>query len=86
MILFGEDALRTSIRQFVDHYHLERNRQGLENRLIILGNPAGPHTHSPAGSLPRDSNKFTFPELFVGQHPRVSSIWIRSKGGSLGLP
>jgi len=60
MILFGEDALRTSIRQFVDHYHLERNRQGLENRLIILGNPAGPHTHSPAGSLPRgrDSNKW----------------------------
>ena len=35
MILFGEDALRTSVRQFVDHYHLERNHQGLENRLII---------------------------------------------------
>jgi transposase InsO family protein len=35
MILFGEDALRTSIRQFVDHYHLERNHQALKNRLII---------------------------------------------------
>jgi transposase InsO family protein len=35
MILFGEDALRTSIRQFVDHYHQERNHQGLGNRLII---------------------------------------------------
>jgi transposase InsO family protein len=34
MILFGEEALRTSIRQFLDHYHLERNHQGLENRLI----------------------------------------------------
>jgi hypothetical protein len=35
MILFGEDSLRTSIRQFLDHYHLERNHQGLANRLII---------------------------------------------------
>ena len=36
MILFGEDALRNSIHQFVEHYHLERNHQGLQNRLIIL--------------------------------------------------
>jgi putative transposase len=35
MILFGEDSLRNSIRQFLDHYHLERNHQGLENRLIV---------------------------------------------------
>ena len=34
MILFGEDALRNSIREFLDHYHQERNHQGLENRLI----------------------------------------------------
>ena len=35
MILFGEDALRKCIREFLDHYHLERNHQGLENRLIV---------------------------------------------------
>jgi len=35
MILFGEDALRNTIRQFVTHYHLERNHQGLDNRLIV---------------------------------------------------
>src|SRR5215471_4411409 len=35
MILFGEDSLRNSIRQFLDHYHQERNHQGLGNRLII---------------------------------------------------
>jgi putative transposase len=34
MILLGEDALRSSIREFMLHYHLERNHQGLENRLI----------------------------------------------------
>ena len=35
MILFGEDSLRDSIHQFLDHYHLERNHQSLDNRLII---------------------------------------------------
>ena len=35
MILFGEDALRNSIHEFLDHYHRERNHQGLENRLIV---------------------------------------------------
>ena len=36
MILFGEDSLRNNIHQFLDHYHLERNHQGLENRLIPM--------------------------------------------------
>ena len=35
MILFGEDSLRNAIREFVAHYHFERNHQGLDNRLII---------------------------------------------------
>ena len=34
MILFGERSLRTAIREFVAHYHTERNHQGLANRLI----------------------------------------------------
>ena len=35
MILFGEDALRRAVSQFVAHYHFERNHQALGNRLII---------------------------------------------------
>jgi transposase InsO family protein len=35
MILFGEDALRKSVQEFSAHYHLERNHQGLGNRLIL---------------------------------------------------
>jgi len=35
MILFGEGSVRRAIREFVDHYHRERNHQGLGNRLII---------------------------------------------------
>ena len=34
LILFGEGSLRKVVREFVAHYHLERNHQGLDNRLI----------------------------------------------------
>ena len=41
MIFFGEDSLRKAIREFVEHYHAERNHQGLGNRLILpLKTPA----------------------------------------------
>jgi hypothetical protein len=35
MIFFGESSLRKAVQEFVLHYHLERNHQGLGNRLII---------------------------------------------------
>lgn len=42
MIFFSERQLRTAVRKFVDHYHRERNHQGLENELIELaGGPNG---------------------------------------------
>ncbi len=34
MIFFSEASLRRAIHEFVEHYHRERNHQGLENRLI----------------------------------------------------
>jgi hypothetical protein len=34
LILVGEESLRRSVREFVAHYHVERNHQGLGNRLI----------------------------------------------------
>ena len=34
MILFGEASLRRAIREYMAHYHVERNHQGLDNRLI----------------------------------------------------
>ncbi len=34
MIIFGEGRLRRLIREYVDHYHQERNHQGLDNELI----------------------------------------------------
>ena len=35
LILFGEGSLRKAIHEFVEHYHDERNHQGLGNRLIM---------------------------------------------------
>ena len=35
VIFFGENSLRNAVREFVAHYHLERNHQGLGNRLIV---------------------------------------------------
>jgi transposase InsO family protein len=34
MVFFGENSLRQALAQFVEHYHAERNHQGLGNRLI----------------------------------------------------
>ena len=41
LIFFGEGALRSSIRSYSDHYHAERNHQGLGNRLIEPGPEVG---------------------------------------------
>jgi len=40
IIPLGEGHLRRAVAEFVAHYHLERNHQGLENQLIVA--PAEP--------------------------------------------
>ena len=30
----GEEHLRDAVKQYTEHYHVERNHQGLDNRLI----------------------------------------------------
>ena len=35
LILIGEGSLRQAVRQFLAHYHQERNHQGLGNVLIF---------------------------------------------------
>ena len=34
MILLGEHHFRRSVREYVSHYHGERNQQGLDNQFI----------------------------------------------------
>jgi transposase InsO family protein len=35
MLFFSEAALRRAICEYIEHYHTERNHQGLDNRLIM---------------------------------------------------
>ena len=35
LIPIGATMLRRALREYMDHYHLERNHQGLDNQLII---------------------------------------------------
>ena len=40
LIPLGERHLRRAVAEFVEHYHLERNHQGLDNQLLTA--PASP--------------------------------------------
>ena len=51
MIFFSEQQLRTAVSEYVEHYHRERNHQGLENRLIEPAAGAA----SGAGKVVRES-------------------------------
>ena len=35
MVFFGEESLRRAQKHFLEHYHLERNHQGLGNDLLV---------------------------------------------------
>ena len=41
LIVFGEKMLRRAVSQYLLHYHVERNHQGLRNRLIDPGEEVG---------------------------------------------
>jgi putative transposase len=47
MIFVGQESLRRAVTEYMEHYHSERNHQGLENRLII------PRTEAKAGAIRR---------------------------------
>ena len=41
IVFFGEMALRNAVREFLVHYHEERNHQGLDNQLIESSDEVG---------------------------------------------
>ena len=41
MIFFGEKSLRRAVTAFLEHYHAERNHQGVANELIQPGDEVG---------------------------------------------
>jgi putative transposase len=51
LILVGERSLRRAIHDFVEHYHHERNHQGMSNRLLFPATSA--HSDRPIACRPR---------------------------------
>jgi len=48
MIFFGENSLRNAVNEYVEHYHHERNHQGLDN---LIPFPHAAHTTGKSGSV-----------------------------------
>jgi hypothetical protein len=53
IVPLGEHHLRHAVSEFVDHYHLERNHQGLDNRLIVTPFDSGSNDNGPIGRRER---------------------------------
>jgi putative transposase len=56
MIFVGQASLRRAIAEYMEHYHKERNHQGLENRLIhapvvVPANHGAIHRHARLGGM-----------------------------------
>ena len=47
LVPLGERHLRIAIAEYVEHYHLERNHQGLGNRLLTAAMQGEPANDSP---------------------------------------
>jgi hypothetical protein len=69
MIFFGEDALRNAIREFVTHYHVEGNHQGLDNRLIVPMKPI------PTNGTYESTNGLAECSTITIVRPRDFSFW-----------
>src|SRR5438552_14327975 len=48
LILFGEGSIRRALREFIDHFHTERNHQGKSNVLLFPSDVATRRLHSRA--------------------------------------
>ena len=48
MIFFSEKSLRRAVGQYIEHFHQERNHQGLDN---LIPFPNIPQNHSESGSI-----------------------------------
>jgi hypothetical protein len=46
-ILFGEGSLRRALKEYLEHYHSERNHRGKENLLLFPRAPSPPNTNVP---------------------------------------
>jgi hypothetical protein len=51
VIFFGQNNLRKYLKQYVEHYHLERNHQGIKNQIIESENETLSHSKKGQGEI-----------------------------------
>jgi hypothetical protein len=80
MIFFGAASLQHAVRQFMAHYHTERNHQGLENR---LPQPA-PVTALPHHPVQRRTTHVRARKrgAQISQHPEWTPLLFDDLGGA----
>ena len=71
MIPLGERHFRRAITEFVEHYHLERNHQGLDN-LLIMETPAADAAAPCVGVRGWEDCLIT---MSVLRHQRSAEMW-----------
>ncbi len=66
VIFFGDASLRRALREFGEHFHHERNHQGLGNRIIDAGTEVGrdPRRRTESSSAPQNRKAET--DRFLG--------------------
>ena len=70
MIFFGEDSLRRAVREYLAHYHAERNHQGLGNA-IVAPLPAPPR---PSGACAVVSDSAACSATTIEKRRSVSAV------------
>lgn len=51
LIILGEDSLRRIMKEYVEHYHYERNHQGIDNQIIESENEILQHSKKGVGEI-----------------------------------
>jgi len=80
VIPFGERHLRRTITEYVEHYHRERNHQGLANELIEAGLRRGRKARSDS---PASATRWA-PQLLLSRGVMTRQGWIRTLGPTNG--
>jgi Integrase core domain len=79
IVPLGEAHIRRAVREYVEHYHGERNQQGLANRLIVPG-PDPANSNGAVGRRERLGGLLKFTR--VGRREGLASFG--RDGGALG--
>ncbi len=76
LIVLGENNLRKFIKEYTEHYHFERNHQGIENEIIESNNEILKHSQSSKDPILKKENEATMAKFrWFGQPIQLKTTW-----------